>query len=144
MGKGLLSMAATQKIVKANNAKQASARLAKDASDSRAARLSLQRDKMLKLLDARPDVWPDVIFMLESGYFNEEEETDDNILHKSCNKWHLLSSDKLYKLCELFISTDICDRLTKPELLKLLCFLLNVDSNSALHSKRFDNLLNLV
>lgn len=95
MGKGLLNEAKRQLIVKTAAAQQATSRLAKDANDSRLARLNLQRERMLKLLDARPDVWPDAISMLESGYFNEEAEADDNTWHPSCNKWHLLSSDRL-------------------------------------------------
>lgn len=116
MGKGLWNEAARRRATKGGAAKTATARLQKDASESKLARLSLQRDRMLKLLDAQPEVWPDVIFMLESGYFKDEAEVGENTTHPSCNKWHMLSSERLYAIYEPFIGGDILDRLFKNEI----------------------------
>jgi len=132
--------------LKRKSAVKAQSSLAQEATESKKNRLAIQREKIMKLLDTRPGIWPDVTLMIETGYFDTtKKEVPEDTLPPCCNKWHLLSFDVIAKMLELGqVPQEIVDNLTKAEALKLLCFALNVNPCSAIHSKNIEKLTQMV
>jgi len=114
-----------------------------DAEECKRHRLAIHKEKLYKLLDSRPDIWPDLILLIESGYFDSKAEAQPDSLPACCNKWHLLSLEFILKALTGHVPNEVLDVLNKSEALKLLCFALHVDPGSALHSKNVTKLLEL-
>lgn len=53
-----------------------------DAEECKRHRLAIHKEKLYKLLDSRPDIWPDLILLIESGYFDSKADAQPDCLHR--------------------------------------------------------------
>ena len=87
--------------------------------------------------------------LIKTGALQDAKEPDKNFLIPSSNKWHLLKAEVLQSILLAMANKRQCTAAElqqlktiakKTELLRLLCFLLNADPQSAVYSKHIPTL----
>ena len=100
-------------------------------------------------LQASKELAMRVQYLIKSGALEEEKDPDRDFLIPSSNKWHLLKGEIIQSILTSMARARDCSAADlqkmktitkKTELLRLLCFLLNTDPQSAIYSKHIPTL----